>query len=197
MFRLVNGGEFLPQRATIFSAGFDVFANEDMVIGAGETKLIGLGIALDGEYMNKFNDSLLTNSGIGDWEEKHYLGLHIRSSLRAKGLTSLGTGIIDMDYRNEIKMVIHNPYQTETVDLAIRTMLIANNLSQNGASDKVISDEMLKFVKERKSDLNEYKIQRGDKIAQLILCKHEGFLLPAEYTLNTERNGGFGSTDAH
>lgn len=34
MFKTINGGQ-LPQRATKYSAGFDVFANEDVVIGAG------------------------------------------------------------------------------------------------------------------------------------------------------------------
>jgi len=46
MFRLVEGGELLPQRATQHSAGFDVFAREDVVIRAGETVTVGLGIGL-------------------------------------------------------------------------------------------------------------------------------------------------------
>ena len=56
MFKSINGGR-LPERATRYSAGFDVFANEDVVIGAGETKLVGLGIALD--------DLLFDNKGLG------------------------------------------------------------------------------------------------------------------------------------
>ena len=27
-----------------------------------------------------------------------------------------------------------------------------------------------------------YEIKKGDKIGQLILCRHEGWLLPEEYT---------------
>lgn len=38
MFKSLNGGVF-PQRATKYSAGFDVFSNEDVTIGAGETKV--------------------------------------------------------------------------------------------------------------------------------------------------------------
>ena len=48
MFKQINGGK-LPQRAKKYSASFDVYANEDVVIGAGETKLVGLGIAIDTE----------------------------------------------------------------------------------------------------------------------------------------------------
>ena len=55
MFKTINAGQ-LPQRATKYSAGFDVFANEDMVINAGETKAIRLGIRLDGEFIPVFVD---------------------------------------------------------------------------------------------------------------------------------------------
>ena len=161
MFKSINGGQ-LPQRATKYSAGFDVYANEDVVIGAGETKLIGLGIALDDDTLRVLANGLNVWRGMELHEVNDmYFALHIRSSLRAKGLTSLGTGIIDMDYRDEIKMVIHNP--TSPVDL----------LFQPHA-----------------------EIKKGDKIGQLILCRHEGWLLPLEYKKDVERGGGFGSTGA-
>lgn len=97
------------------------------------------------------------------WEsffEAHYFELHPRSSLRAKGLGG-GVGIIDMDYRDEIKMVITNPIDNEIKHTAI----------------------------------GDYRISKGAKIGQLILKRHEGWLLSAEYTKDEERNGGFGSTD--
>ena len=153
MFKSINGGQ-LPQRATKYSAGFDVFANEDAVIGAGETKIVSLGIALDDLWMDQKQEF---------YKEQYYLALHIRSSLRAKGLTSLGTGIIDMDYRDEIKMVIHTPI---------------NSLHHHIPEIPI------------------YTIKKGDKIGQLILCRHEGWLLPSEYTKDVERDGGFGSTGA-
>lgn len=154
MFKSINGGK-IPERATKYSAGFDVFANEDVIVGAGETKLIGLGVMLDFDAIAE-NIAFDRMINLESWIQCHYFALHIRSSLRAKGLTSLGTGIIDMDYLDEIKMVIHNPYQ-------------------NVWSSR--------------------EIKKGDKIGQLILCRHEGWLLPAEYTKDEERVGGFGSTD--
>ena len=161
MFKKLTDDARLPERATRYSAGFDVYSNEDVVIGAGETKLIGLGIALDNEYY--------TNS-VDSYQSGFYFALHIRSSLRAKGLTSLGTGIIDMDfvYPNEIKMVVHNP--------------ISGIFYQTGW--------------DRYDLLEDYTIKKGDKIGQLILCRHEGYLLPSEYTKDDERDGGFGSTGA-
>lgn len=172
MFKSISGGK-LPERATKFSAGFDVFSNEDVVIGAGETKLIGLGISIDDDlydYLYCYNERMEVNYDSDDclskvhyFKTNHYFALHIRSSLRAKGLTTLGTGIIDMDfvYPNEIKMIIHNPI--------------------NRFGDfPILSDE--------------YEIKKGDKIGQLILCRHEGWLLPSEYTKDDERTGGFGSS---
>lgn len=166
MFKSINRG-LLPQRATRYSCGFDVFANEDVVIGAGETKLIGLGIALDDDTIRVLANGLNVWHGMELHEVNDmYFALHIRSSLRAKGLTSLGTGIIDMDYRDEIKMVIHNPFTGFDDD--------ANPTGGTGWSS--------------------YEIKRGDKIGQIILCRHEGYLLPSEYTKDEERMGGFGST---
>lgn len=163
MFKSINGG-ILPQRATKYSAGFDVFANEDVVIGAGETKTIGVGVALD-DLLFDDKGLVLTKEGSDGLFfdiSQHYFSLHIRSSLRAKGLTSLGTGIIDMDYRDEIKMVIHNPLQ---------------------------------WVDHFDGSINpNYEIKKGDKIGQIILCRHEGWLLPSEYTKDEERIGGFGSS---
>lgn len=166
MFRLVDGGELLPQRATQHSAGFDVFANENVVIGAGETKLIGLGIALDheSEWLLNYPPYNIT---LEDLNAGFYLELHPRSSLRAKGIGG-GVGIIDMDYRDEIKMIItnlFNPYISAGADYI---PLISTT---------------------------PYQIKRGDKIGQLILKRHEGYLLPTQYTLDAERTGGFGSTD--
>jgi len=39
---------------------------------------------------------------------RYYLELHPRSSYRSKGLTSLGVGIIDIDYSDEILMILKN-----------------------------------------------------------------------------------------
>ena len=177
MFKPINGGK-LPQRATKYSAGFDVFANEDVVIGAGETKLIGLGIAIDlQKYYECFDKS--PKPSFKEAMEKdpqdfffvramreYYLELHIRSSLRVEGLTSLGTGIIDIDYPDEIKMVVHNPVKEFS--------------RQSGYAVKGCSR----------------KFKKGDKIGQLILKRHEGYRLPQEYTLDVQRTSGFGSTGA-
>ena len=175
MFKKLTADAILPKRQTRFSAGFDVFANEDKVIAAGQTELIGLGIAIDLEQIKgRFIGAYLSDNGADEYfdehaftefKERHYFALHIRSSLRAKGLTSLGTGVIDIDFNQEIKIVINNP--------------ITDPFAWLGADDQ-----------------SEYAINKGDKIGQLILLPHAGHLMPSEYTLDNERVGGFGSSGA-
>ena len=191
MFKKLTADAILPKRQTRFSAGFDVFANEDVVIAAGQTELIGLGIAID---LDRCIDEYFTNheycqgeivggyvnqQEVDHFMQTHYFELHIRSSLRAKGLTSLGTGVIDMDFDQEVKMAIHNPIcGYEDVDHC-----------DHGLISMPFGASMFK------GETNpNYEIKKGDKIGQLILLQHAGHLMPDEYTLNNERVGGFGSS---
>ena len=190
MFKKLTPDAILPKRQTRFSAGYDVFANEDKVIAAGQTELIGLGIAIDLEQIKgRFIGAYLSDNGADEYfdehaftefKERHYFELHIRSSLRAKGLTSLGTGIIDIDYPDEIKMVVYNPLKaTQDFD---DSMYPYDGMGEKGEWVDVIMFE------------DEYEINKGDKIGQLILLQHAGYLIPNEYTLDNERVGGFGSS---
>ena len=170
MFKSVNGG-ILPKRFTKYSCGFDVFANEDKVIAAGQTELIGLGIAIDleqikgrfiGAYLSDNEaDEYFDEHAFTEFKERHYFALHIRSSLRAKGLTSLGTGVIDMDFDQEVKMVINNP------------MVAVQCIPIKSGSGEYIGDE---YKSEGFGDLEfgAYEIKKGDKIGQLILLQHAG-----------------------
>lgn len=98
MFKKLTDDAILPQAQTELSAGYDVYANEDVTIKAGQTKLVPLGIALD-----LGANSLKAQKGF-------YIGLYLRSGLGAKGLVlPNGVGIIDIDYKDEIKQIILNP----------------------------------------------------------------------------------------
>ena len=81
-----------PKRGTKYSAYVDLFSAEDVTIGAGETKIVKLGVELDLDKLkeNKFksvNDKVDINSPL--WQEflkSHYLEVALRSSLGIKGL---------------------------------------------------------------------------------------------------------------
>ncbi len=83
----------LPERGTAAAAGYDLFADiqQDIVIAPHETTMIGTGIAV----------------AIPDG---YYGGVFARSGLSAKeGLRPANcTGVIDADYRGEIKVALHN-----------------------------------------------------------------------------------------
>ena len=98
MFKKLTDDAMLPKAQTELSAGYDVYANADVTIEAGQTKLVPLGIALD-----LSTETLEAQKGL-------YVGLYLRSGLGAKGLIlPNGVGIIDIDYKDEIKQIIHNP----------------------------------------------------------------------------------------
>ena len=177
MLKTINCG-IQPTKATKYSAGIDLYANRDVVIGAGETAIVGLGVCIDFENFwdiyahDNLSDKSQTQLKI--WKkmfiERHHLELYPRSSLRAKGLI-VGVGIIDMDYKDEIKIIIHNPIKPNEILNYIRS---AQGYDENSQIDTT------------------FKIKKGDKIAQILLKEHKGYLVGIES--DEDRKGGFGST---
>ena len=169
MFKILNE-VCTPQRATKYSAYVDLFARESTIIGAGETKIVPLGVKLDLEKLkeNWINKSgiifepteskkTLIEFGFNHFLKSHYLELAIRSSLATKGLIiANGSGKIDLDYHHELGLIAHYPYNGK------------------GASH--------------------YQIHKGDKIAQCTLIEHKGYLMG--FDSDVKRIGGFGSTGA-
>ena len=171
-----------PKRGTKYSAYVDLFSAEDVTIGAGETKVIKLGVKLDldllKENMTKYSmlSSIKSNEIFDLLCKRHYLEVALRSSLAVKGLIiANGIGIIDLDYPDEIGLIVHNPvninkgfYTTgeHSTDLHIRTDF---------------------------KDKTSFNISKGDKVAQCTLKEHKGYLMG--YETETLRTGGFGSTD--
>jgi dUTP pyrophosphatase len=79
----------LPLRANPGDAGADLWADESLELMPGESALV--------------------NTGISIKIPQGYVGLiDPRSSMRLKGLTCHGTGIIDSGYRGPLKVFIHN-----------------------------------------------------------------------------------------
>lgn len=79
-------------KKTSHSVGYDCISGEDQVVKAGETKLLNTGVRITG--------TLLPN---------RHLELHLRSSSYKLPIRlGNGTGIIESDYRDEIKIPIEN-----------------------------------------------------------------------------------------
>ena len=105
MFKSINNG-ILPERKTEYSSGYDVYSNIETLIKSKEIILIPLGIKIDKSWIeSKFDKSFY---------REHFLGLYIRSSLALDGLMLQNSvGIIDMDYSDEIKMILYNQSEKE------------------------------------------------------------------------------------
>lgn len=98
----------LPVKAHQSDAGFDICADECVMIEAGETVTVstGLSIAIP---------------------EGYYGRLKGRSGLTAKTLLRVQEGTIDANYRGEIKVICD--IKTKILDQVIDGMIYANNLS--------------------------------------------------------------------
>ncbi|MDQ1264551.1 MAG: dUTP pyrophosphatase [Campylobacterota bacterium] len=150
-----------PKRATKHSAGVDLFAREDIIIQAGETKIVPLGVKIDVNYIRA---DMLYN----EFMSSHYIALFIRSSLAVKGLIiPNGQGVIDLDYPEEIGLILHNPIKTKMV----------NPYTRGGYTDVYFK---------------RVNIAKGDKIAQAMLMEHKSYLM--RYESDVVRAGGFGSS---
>lgn len=173
-----------PTKGSKYSAAIDLYAREDVVIGAGETVKVPLGVCIDNDKLQDLAMSETniyfnyTTQEIEDityrFLESHYLQLEPRSSLRAKGLIA-GTGIIDLDYKDEIMIILHNPTKIKR----------ERNESLVNGQTRYTNDF---YVKK-----DNYKIPKGEKIAQILLKEHKTYLMGID--TQEERIGGFGSTD--
>lgn len=174
-----------PVRSTKYSAYVDLFAREDITIRAGEPEIVKLGVKIDklgikkiiSEHYHYKKENI--NKNFNELEDaflkSHYLEVALRSSLGVKGLViANGIGIIDLDYPDEIGLIVHNP----------------TNINKGFYTTGEYSRElhMRTDFKEKTS----FKISKGDKVAQCTLKEHKGYLMG--YESDAIRDGGFGST---
>ena len=169
-----------PTKGSKYSAAIDLYARKDVVIGAGETVKVPLGVCIDSDFFiyeigninvacnGEIKSDEDSSNKIDTFIKSHYLQLEPRSSLRAKGLIA-GTGIIDLDYEAEIMIILHNPF--------------------NLVGFIVDIDEGIHLPNKFPC----YEIKKGDKIAQIMLKEHKTYLMGVD--TQEERTGGFGSTD--
>ena len=161
-----------PTKGSKYSAAIDLYAREDVVIGAGETVKVPLGVCIDFDKLldgidsfYPYNEGMLPKYKIDYFMKTNYLQLEPRSSLRAKGLIA-GTGIIDLDYKDEIMIILHNPITFKAI---------------------------VKWIFSFGRNKSVFKISKGEKIAQILLKEHKTYLMGVD--TDDVRNGGFGSTN--
>lgn len=99
------GGDFIPRRATKGSAGYDFFSPADYELKPGEWTVIDTGVKIEGGLYCQVHSNI---------PDSWFMAIVPRSGLSFKyGLRIINTvAIIDMDYRDEIrlKITVDEPY---------------------------------------------------------------------------------------
>ncbi len=104
----------LPKRGSTFAAGYDLFALEDDYLPVGgKSHAVRTGIAI---RIPQLASPLLT-----------YAQIHPRSGLSYKCSLETGAGVIDADYSDEVKVIMHNfgalPYDIKRGDRIAQMVL--------------------------------------------------------------------------
>jgi len=218
MFKVLTEG-CEPTRGSKYSACVDLYASEDVVIGAGETKLVGLGVIID--LYSFFEKDFDLNKGTVDelyrlentstdkanflamhgenpsvlkreiekFMNSHYLQLMLRSSLSKHLIIKNGVGVIDLDFPDEIMLRVYRPYDFKSISNIAIKWI--NKLGFQRFKYLQYEDIGL----DKNGALVVKKANRdikATKIAQITLLEHKGYLFGIES--DVERCGGFGST---
>jgi len=92
LFKKLNVNAKLPEYGSKFAAGMDLYASNEevIIIEARQRKLIPTSLSMSWSNMN------------------YYMRIAPRSGLSVKNSVDVGAGVIDFDYRGEIKIVLIN-----------------------------------------------------------------------------------------
>ena len=157
----------MPHYAHANDAGMDICAAEDVLIGPGETKLVGTGC------------SIAVPEGY-ECQVRPRSGISLNTPLRIAN----SPGTIDAGYRDEVKVMIHNT--SREFEVKDGTLQV---IEREEGREYLIS--------EKGNKPGWYQIKKGDRIAQLVFNKveHVQFVSVASVEhIGKNRGGGFGST---
>ena len=96
--KLLNEDGKVPTYGSEYSAGMDLYSSEDKVIPSKTTVLISTGISV---------------SWSGEEAQQYYLRIAPRSGLAFKNGLFVNAGVVDYDYRGEVKVVIYNSKEVD------------------------------------------------------------------------------------
>ena len=166
--KLLSENATKPKRADDASAGYDIYASEDVLIEPQDKTLVATDLAVN--------------------IPKGYVGLLTsRSGVSSKTHLVVETGKIDAGYQGHMKINVKNDSPNRNL-----FTLFAKQVNRN-ISGKIIQNSNSK----RKYTINNYLIKKGERLAQLVIVPiHTPELEPVkEFGYTTERGDkGFGSS---
>lgn len=169
-FKRLTDTAILPVKAHATDSGFDLFADEDYLLGPGETKVIKTGIAI--KLPPGYEAQVRPRSGITS-----------KTKLRVQ----LGT--IDQGYTGEIGIIVDNTTENtdkENIHLIQTFGVVIHDIESNNISNHGFDCAVGTY----------YRINKGDKLAQLVIVPIPA-VETYEFTEEVESvrgNNGFGST---
>jgi deoxyuridine 5'-triphosphate nucleotidohydrolase len=86
----LDEGAWLPKKGSMYAAGYDIHAIEDTIVPIHSRKLVSTGVKLDNMPID------------------HYIQIAPRSGLAVRSSIDVGAGVVDPDYRGEIKVLLIN-----------------------------------------------------------------------------------------
>lgn len=98
----------IPKYGSEGSAGIDICAYGEHIVPANTRKLISTGIAIQWVSLKPDNESNESNKSNESNPIDYYLRIAPRSGLSVKNSIDIGAGVIDSDYRGEIKICFIN-----------------------------------------------------------------------------------------
>lgn len=103
---LINKNKYYePTRGTKYSAGIDVASSVNITICPNEIVLVPTGLFIDCKSIKQ------------KVKKSKFIGIHIRSSVALKGISLANMiGVVDMDYKDEIKIMLINN-SSEDIDI--------------------------------------------------------------------------------
>jgi len=101
---LCNESAALPTKGSDGAAGYDLYSTEDVTIPPGERRLVSTGLRM------KIPSSM-------------YGRIAPRSGLAVRNNIDVGAGVIDSDYRGEVKVLLINNGNRESVHLEAATRI--------------------------------------------------------------------------
>jgi len=138
--KLVNDA-IIPKRATEGSAGYDLYSYEDGTIDSLSQQMISTKISMN-------------------IPEQHCGLIWSRSGLSARSGIETGAGVIDSDYRGEIKVILHN--HSDKKFCYKKGMRIAQMLIMPVITPKLVENNEQKD-EQKAEQKNEKKNEREDK----------------------------------
>jgi|TARA_B110000483_G_scaffold115169_1_gene139791 dUTP pyrophosphatase len=127
-FKKLSSSAKLPEYGSNFAAGMDLFSSneESIIIEPSKRKMIPIGLSMSYDNMN------------------YYMRIAPRSGLTVKNSIDVGAGVIDFDYRGEIKVVLMNNGTEDfivTKNMKIAQMIPTMTISPNNAKITEVQEQ--------------------------------------------------------